>query len=54
MRYGLQQLIELEVAAVLGPERHERREDRLGYCNGNRARVLTNQVVNINLQIPYS
>ncbi|CAK6688909.1 hypothetical protein BBFGKLBO_00510 [Synechococcus sp. CBW1107] len=29
VRHGLQQLIELEVAAVLGAERHERSEDRL-------------------------
>jgi hypothetical protein len=31
VRHGLQQLIELEVAAVLGADRHERSEDRLGY-----------------------
>ncbi len=36
VRYGLQQLIELEVAAVLGAERHERSDDRLGYRNGYR------------------
>ncbi|WP_370594618.1 transposase [Synechococcus sp. CBW1006] len=34
VRHGLQQLIELEVAAVLGAERHERSEERLGYRNG--------------------
>jgi putative transposase len=51
-RYGLQQLIELEVAAVLGADRHERSEDRLGYRNGYRPRSLTTQVGDIELQIP--
>jgi len=49
---GLQQHIELEVAAVLGAERHERSEERLGYCNGYRSRSLTTQVVDIDLLIP--
>ena len=52
VRHGLQQLIELEVAAVLGADRHERSEDRLGYRNGNRSRLLTTQVGDIHLQIP--
>jgi hypothetical protein len=39
VRHGLQQLIELEFAAVLGTERHERSEDRPGYRNGYRPRV---------------
>lgn len=52
MRHGLQQLIELEVAAVLGADRHERSEDRLGYRNGYRPRVLTTQVGDIDLRIP--
>lgn len=30
VRHDLQQLIELEVAAVLGAERHERSDDRHG------------------------
>ena len=34
VRHGLQQLIVLEVAAVLGAERHKRSEERLGYRNG--------------------
>ncbi|MCX5947658.1 MAG: transposase [Cyanobacteria bacterium] len=52
-RHGLQQLIELEVAAVLGADRHERSEDRLGYRNGYRPRSLTNpQVGDIDLLIP--
>jgi transposase-like protein len=51
-RYGLQQLIELEVAAVLGADRHERTEERLGYRNGYRSRSLTTQVGDIELQIP--
>jgi putative transposase len=52
VRHGLQQLIELEVAAVLGADRHERSENRLGYRNGNRPRLLSTQVGDINLQIP--
>jgi transposase-like protein len=43
-RHGLQQLIELEVAAVLGADRHERSEERLGYRNGYRSRSLTTQM----------
>ena len=51
-RHGLQQLIELEVAAVLGADRHERTEERLGYRNGSRPRLLTTQVGDIPLSIP--
>jgi hypothetical protein len=52
VRHGLQQLIELEVAAMLGAERHERSEERLGYRNGYRPRLLTTQVGDIPLAIP--
>ena len=52
VRQGLQQLIELEVAAVLRAERHERTEERLGYRNGSRSRTLTTQVGDIPLAIP--
>ena len=52
VRHGLQQLIQLEVAAVLGADRHERSEDRLGYRNGYRPRLLTTQVGDIDLRIP--
>ncbi len=45
VRHGLQQLIELEVAAVLGAE-------RLGHRNGYRPRLLTTQVGEIDLRIP--
>jgi transposase-like protein len=51
-RHGLQQLIELEVAAVLGADRHERSEERLGYRNGYRSGSLTTQVGDIDLLIP--
>ena len=51
-RYGLQQLIELELAAFLGANRHERTEDRLTYRNGYRPRTLTTQVGDLELQIP--
>ncbi|MCS5706444.1 IS256 family transposase [Synechococcus sp. FGCU-3] len=52
VRHGLQQLIELEVAAVLGAERYERSEERLGHRNGYRPRLLTTQVGDIDLRIP--
>jgi putative transposase len=37
---------------VLGAERHERSEERLGYRNGYRPRLLTTQVGDIDLRIP--
>ena len=52
VRRGLQQRVELEVAAVIGAERHERSEERLGYRNGYRPRRLTTQVGDIDLLIP--
>jgi transposase-like protein len=52
VRHGLQQLIELEVAAVLGADRHVRSEERSGYRNGSRPRLLTTQVGDIPLSIP--
>jgi len=52
VRHGLQQLIELEVASVLGAESHERSEDRLGYRNGYRPQNLATQVGDIDLMIP--
>jgi putative transposase len=52
VRHGLQQLIELEVATVLGAERHERTDERLGYRNGSRPRLLTTQVGDVPLSIP--
>jgi putative transposase len=48
----LQHLIEMEVAAFLGADRHERSEERLGYRNGYRSRSLTTQVGDIDLLIP--
>ena len=51
-RHALQQLIELEVAAVIGADRHERTEERHGYRNGYRHRSLTTQVGDIDLLIP--
>jgi putative transposase len=51
-RYGLQQLIELEAATLLGADRHERTEERLGYRHGYRPRSLTTQVGDLELLIP--
>jgi putative transposase len=50
-RHGPQQLIELEVAAVIGADRHEQTEERLGYRNGYRSLGLTTQVGDIDLPI---
>jgi transposase-like protein len=52
VRRGLKQLIELEAAAVIGAERHERTEGRLGHRNGYRPRSLGTQVGDIDLLIP--
>ena len=49
VRRGLQQLIELEASAVLGADRHERTEERLGYRNGYRPRSLATQAGDIDL-----
>jgi putative transposase len=51
-RHGLQQLIELELAAFLGADWHERTEERRGHRNGYRPRTLTTQVGDLALQIP--
>jgi putative transposase len=51
-RHGLQQLIELELAAFLGADWYERTEERLGHRNGYRPRTLTTQVGDLALQIP--
>jgi putative transposase len=51
-RQGLQKLIELELAAFLGADWHERTEERLGHRNGYRPRTLTTQVGDLALQIP--
>jgi putative transposase len=51
VRHGLQQFIELDVASVLGADRYERSEVRLGRRNGYRPRVLTTQVGDIDLHI---
>ena len=37
---------------MIGADRHERTEERLGYRNGYRSRSLTTQVGDIDLQIP--
>lgn len=52
MRHGLQPLIELEVADVLGAERHERTKVRIGYGNGSPLRLLKTQVDDIPLSVP--
>jgi len=50
-RHGLQQLIVMEVAAVLDADRRELSEERLGYRNVNWSRILTTQLGDIDLLI---
>jgi putative transposase len=52
VRRSLQQLIELEASAVLGADRHQRTEERLGHRNGYRPRSLATQAGDIDLLIP--
>jgi transposase-like protein len=52
VRHGLQQLIKLELAAILGADWHERTDERLGHRNGYRCRTLATQVGDLALQIP--
>jgi transposase-like protein len=51
-RHGLQQLIELEGAAFLGADWHERTTERLGHRHGYRPRTLTTRVGDLALQVP--
>jgi len=50
--FSLASLLDGSSAAVLGADRHERSEERLGYRNGYRSRSLTTQVGDIDLLIP--
>jgi len=52
VRHGLQQLNELEAAAVLGAESHESTDEPLGYSKGFRLRLLPTQVSDVPLSIP--
>ena len=51
-RHGQQQLIEMELAAFLGADWHERTEEWLGHRNAYRPRTLTTQMGDLALQIP--
>jgi transposase-like protein len=50
--FSLASLLDSSSAAVLGADRHEHSEERLGYRNGYRSRSLTTQVGDIDLLIP--
>jgi transposase-like protein len=52
VHHGLQQLIELEVAAAFHAERHEDTKNRGRYRNGSLPWLLTTQVGDIPLSIP--
>jgi putative transposase len=52
VRHGLQQLIELKFSAVLGTDRQERGDWRLGYRNGYREQLLATQVGDDDLRVP--
>ena len=47
-----QALIEAELTAVIGAERHERTAERTGQRNGHRRRVLATTAGDLELQIP--
>jgi putative transposase len=49
-RHGLQQLIELAVAAVLGADRHDRTEERLCLLNDYSPRTLTTRVAMVTME----
>lgn len=52
LHHGMQQLMELEIAAVLVVECYKLIENRLGHRNGYRPPVLTTQVRDVDLKIP--
>jgi hypothetical protein len=52
IRVPAQALMEIEVAGLLGAERHERTDDRTGYRNGSRVRTWDTRVGTIQLEIP--
>ena len=47
-----QALMDTEVQALIGAERHERTEDRTGYRNGSRVRAWDTRLGTIDLAIP--
>jgi len=52
VRVLAQALMDTEVTALVGAERHERTEDRTGYRNGSRVRTWDTRVGTIDLAIP--
>jgi transposase-like protein len=52
IRVLAQALMETEVTALVGAERHERSEDRTAYRNGSRARTWDTRLGTIELAIP--
>ena len=48
----VQALVEAEVTAVIGADRHERTQERVTYRKGHRARVLDTRVGRLQLEIP--
>jgi len=52
LEHTLQALIEVEAAAVVGAQPHERSEGRVGYRNGHRPRILDTRLGRLELGIP--
>ncbi len=48
----LNQILEAQVAETLGADRHERSDERQGYRNGYRPRMLYTRVGPVTLQVP--
>lgn len=49
---GMQELIDAELTATIGAERHERSETRTNHRNGGRTRMLSTPTGDIELRIP--
>src|SRR4029453_16039587 len=52
VRVLAQELMEMELAAHVGAERHERTPERSGYRNGTRERTWDTRVGTLELQVP--
>lgn len=52
LEHGMQRLIELEAAAVIGADVYERTPERLTHRNGHRTKLLDSGVGRMELQIP--
>jgi putative transposase len=52
MESFLNQVLEAKLSEYLGAQKHERNEERSGYRNGHRVRVLSTRIGDLYLQVP--